>query len=156
MNTIQINPIFGPAKYEIQDKLAFILMPFEDKLTEIYNHKIKPTLEDEPFLFKCKRADDIVSNKSIMEDIWKSICEARIIIADITGFNPNVMYELGIAHTLGKTTIILCQKGEKTFPFDLHHIRRIEYENTAIGGDSLTKSLSKTLDSVLDKELRRV
>jgi hypothetical protein len=135
MNLIQINPIFGPAAYEIDPRLAFVLMPFTDELTEIYTTLIKPTVEREEFGLVCKRADDMKSNKVIMQDIWKSICEARLIIADLTGLNPNVMYELGLAHTLGKETIMIYRKDEKIkFPFDLAHIRRIEYENTPVGG----------------------
>jgi len=100
MNTIQINPVFGPAQYKVDGRLAFVLMPFTDPLTEIYQALIKPTVENPRFGLVCKRADDIKSNRAIIQDIWKSICEARVIIADMTNLNPNVMYELGIAHTL--------------------------------------------------------
>jgi hypothetical protein len=103
----------------------------------------------------CKRADDIKSNRAIMQDIWKSICEARIIIADMSNLNPNVMYELGIAHTIGKETILLYQKTnqELRFPFDLSHIRRIEYENTMTGAKALESNLSLTLDNVLSNQV---
>jgi nucleoside 2-deoxyribosyltransferase len=127
-------------------------MPFtKPELTEIYQQVIKPTVENDSTGLICKRADDIKSNRVIMQDIWKSICEARIIIADMTGLNPNVMYELGIAHTLGKETILLNQKSNEalSFPFDLSHIRRIEYENTATGGQALKTNLEATLKTVL-------
>ena len=110
MNLIQINPIFGPASYEIDPRLAFVLMPFTGELTEIYTTLIKPTVENNELGLVCKRADDIKSNRAIMQDIWKSICEARLIIADLTGLNPNVMYELGVAHTLGKESLIIYRK----------------------------------------------
>lgn len=152
MNTIQINPIFGPAQYKIDGRLAFVLMPFTEPLTEIYQSLIKPTVENPRFGLVCKRADDIKSNRAIIQDIWKSICEARIIIADMTNLNPNVMYELGVAHTLGKETILLYQRTaiEIKFPFDLSHIRRIEYENTVPGARALEQELSLTLENVLD------
>lgn len=68
----------------------------------------------------------------------------------MTGLNANVMYELGIAHNLEKETIIIYQRGEYIkFPFDLAHIRRIEYEDSAIGGTVLVKELESTLASVL-------
>lgn len=151
MNTIQINPIFGPAQYRVDGRLAFVLMPFTDPLTEIYQTLIKPTVESHRFGLVCKRADDIKSNRAIIQDIWKSICEARIIIADMTDLNPNVMYELGIAHTLGKETILLYQHSaiEIKFPFDLSHIRRIEYNNTVPGARALEQELSLTLENVL-------
>ena len=153
MNLIQINPIFGPASYEIDLQLAFVLMPFTDELTEIYTTLIKPTAENSDFSLICKRADDIKSNRVIMQDIWKSICEARLIIADLTGLNPNVMYELGVAHTLGKETLIIYRKDENhKFPFDLAHIRRIEYENTPVGGTKLVSELTSTIRAIVTPE----
>lgn len=153
MNLIQVSPIFGPAEYEIDPRLAFVLMPFRDELTEIYNTLVKPTIEQEQFGLVCKRADDIKSNRAIIQDIWKSICEARMIIADLTGLNPNVMYELGVGHTLGKETIIIYRKDEDIqFPFDLAHIRRIEYENTPVGGANLVSELEATLHAILNPE----
>jgi hypothetical protein len=153
MNLIQINPIFGPASYEIDPRLAFVLMPFTDELTETYTTLIKPIVENNELGLVCKRADDIKSNRAIMQDIWKSICEARLIIADLTGLNPNVMYELGVAHTLGKETLIIYRKDENIkFPFDLAHIRRIEYENTPVGGTKLVSELRTTLQAILSPE----
>ena len=155
MNTIQINPIFGPASYKIDDRLAFVLMPFTLELTEIYTTVIKPTIERNDIGLVCKRADDIKSNRTIIEDIWKSICEARVIIADMTNLNANVMYELGLAHTLGKETILLYQKSELEikFPFDLSHIRRIEYSNTITGSKKLEDELKQTLETILKTQV---
>jgi hypothetical protein len=155
MNVIQINPIFGPACYAVDQRLAFVLMPFSADLTEIYTAFIKPTVEDPQFGLVCRRADDVKSNKAIIQDIWKSICEARLVIADLSTLNPNVMYELGMAHTLGKETILIYQRGgEVKFPFDLAHIRRIEYVNDAPGGKKLEQELSQTLRSVLEPGLK--
>jgi predicted nucleotide-binding protein len=86
-----------------------------------------------------------------MQDIWKSICEARLVIADLSDFNANVMYELGISHTVGKDTILLCEKSEDDvkFPFDLTHIRRIEYKNEISSTKKLEMDLIETIRSVL-------
>lgn len=151
MNIIQINPLFGPASYRVDNRLVFVLMPFTDELTQIYKTFIKPTVELPEFNMVCKRADDIKSNRAIIQDIWKSLCEARFVIADMSGLNPNVMYELGIGHTLGKETILVYQKSEEEikFPFDLAHIRRIEYENSATGGHLLVNELKATLKETL-------
>lgn len=147
---IQINPLFGPASYSVDERLAFVLMPFAEDLTRIYTSIIKPTVEATGLV--CRRADDFKTNKAIIQDIWKEICEARIVIADLTDLNPNVMYELGIAHTVGKETVLIYQRGrgrEPKFPFDLAHIRRIEYEDSATGGKKLENDLSDTLKSTL-------
>lgn len=82
MNIIQINPLFGPASYAIDNRLAFVLMPFREDLTRIYHNLIKATVQRDTFDSVCKRADDIKSNRAAIQDIWKSICEARLIIAD--------------------------------------------------------------------------
>jgi len=150
MNLVQINPVFGPARFQLRQNLVFTLMPFDEALTKIYNNIIKPTVEGQGLL--CQRADDYKSNKAVIEDIWRAICEARIVIADLTQFNPNVMYELGVAHTVGKETILIYQTGENAtgkFPFDLSHIRRIEYNNDAVGGQRLSADLEETLKSIL-------
>lgn len=146
---VQINPIFGPASFSEDEHLVFILMPFKDELNAVYNTIIKPTVESMGLV--CHRADDYKTNKAIIQDIWKAICEAKIVIADLTNLNPNVMYELGIAHTVGKETIMITQRGDKEFkfPFDISHIRRIEYENTAPGGKNLEYDLKDTIKSII-------
>ena len=150
MRIIQINPVFGPASFTVDPRLAFVLMPFTDELTRIYATIIKPIVEEESFGLVCRRADDIKSNKAIIQDIWKSICEARLVIADLSGGNPNVTYELGIAHTIGKETILIYQRGgERPIPFDLAHIRRIEYDNDALGGKKLEQELRGTIEELL-------
>ncbi len=131
-------------------------MPFKDGLTEIYNSVIKPTVENKNTGLICRRADDFKTNKAIIQDIWKAICEARVIIADLTGLNANVMYELGVAHTIGKETILIYQLAEgdePKFPFDLSHIRRIEYQNSVAGGAKLRKDLEDTLDFILKPDV---
>ena len=155
MNIVQVNPAFGPASYTIDPRLVFVLMPFDDDLTEIYNSIIKPVVESDEFDLVCKRADELKTNKAIIQDIWKAICESRLIIADLTRLNPNVMYELGMAHTVGKETILIYQKEEEIkFPFDLAHIRRIEYTNDAVGGKQLELELKAIMRNVLDATIK--
>jgi hypothetical protein len=136
----------------VRDNSVFVLMPFNGKMNAIYDTKLKPCFENELHL-SIHRADELKNVNVVMQDIWKSICEARIVLADLTGLNPNVMYELGIAHTIGKDTIIVHQNkvGEAvSFPFDLAHIRRIEYENTMAGGEKLIWTLKETVGAILD------
>lgn len=131
-------------------------MPYDDDLTRIYEYIVKPIVESKDL--DCKRADDYKTIKAVIQDIWKAICVSRLVIADMTDLNANVMYELGIAHAVGKSTIIIHQRRRKVqdiqrkFPFDLAHIRRIEYEDTAEGGQKLEHELSATIDTVLREE----
>lgn len=66
-----------------------------------------------------------------MEDVAKGITESRIIIAEITDRNPNVFYELGAAHALGKNVILLAQN-ENDIPFDIRSHRCILYEDNLL------------------------
>ena len=150
---IPFNPVFGQNTFPIQENMVFVLMPFEDPLTAIYTNVVKPTVESRNLI--CRRADDLNTNNAIMSDIWKSICEARFIIADLSKRNANVMYELGIAHTVGKETILIHQNmGSDRFPFDLAHFRIIDYQDNAVGGTELKNKLEGTIDNVLQKLIR--
>lgn len=146
------NPIFGPNKYPVQRGLVFVLMPFNPEMDRLYAQIFKPAIEDD-LRYVSRRADEITGVSSVMHDIWKSICESELILADVTSFNPNVMYELGMAHTVGKPSVIIHQqlKPNEKFPFDLHHIRRIIYTNDAAGGPELRRQLVRTLRSLAEE-----
>jgi len=126
--------------YETIKDLIFVLMPFNEKLTQMYNDYIKKPLEGEGF--KVVRADDFFRPIPIMDDIWRSICEAEIIIADLTDRNPNVFYEVGLAHVLGKYTILITQDLDD-IPFDLKSIRSILYNYEPQGFKKLSDDILK-------------
>ena len=110
-------------------KYVFAIMPFNEEHDEIYKH-IKPIFEH--FNIECKRVDENKSLTSISKDIIQEIEKANLILADITGKNPNVFYELAIAHSFNKPTIMISQEIEQ-IPFDLKMYRIIGYENTLKG-----------------------
>ncbi|MBT9132343.1 MAG: hypothetical protein DDT32_00931 [Syntrophomonadaceae bacterium] len=64
--------------------------------------------------------------------VWHIIARARVVICDCSGRNPNVFYEVGIAHALGREVILITQS-ENDIPFDLRHIRYISYLNNNEG-----------------------
>jgi hypothetical protein len=128
---------------------AFVLMPFTKELTEIYNDIIKPTIERQNL--KCLRADDFFTPNKIMDDIEKAIKESSFIIADLTGKNPNVFYEVGMSHILKKKVILLAQSNDDV-PFDLRQWRNIRYDSSEKGLNKLSKKLEKTIKGIL-KEL---
>lgn len=122
----------------------FMLMPFEEKLTNIYEHIIKRPLEE--LGHRISRADDIFRSTPIMEDVVNSIKRADIIIADLTGRNPNVFYELGRAHEQEKYVIQISQ--DDKIPFDTSHIRTIMYNDTSEGHEELIKNIKKYITSI--------
>jgi hypothetical protein len=90
-------PFFGPADFIKDPLLCFVLMPFNEQLDRVYASIVRPTVEAQGLVYR--RADEIRGNQAIMQDIWRSLCEDRLVIAELTGRNSNVFYELGIAHT---------------------------------------------------------
>ena len=118
--------IFGKPDTDPQFQCdVFMVMPFEDELTAIYEKHIKPTITQ--LGLTIKRGDDPFSEHNIMHDVWSLTCNAQLIIADCTGRNPNVFYEMGIAHALGKFLIPITQN-QDDIPFDIRSLRYIQYE----------------------------
>ena len=127
----------------------FMLMPFREDLTEIYENYIKIPLEQEGHIVK--RADDIFKSSPIMEDVIHQIKISDVIIADLSGKNPNVFYELGRAHEANKFVIQISQQDH--LPFDTRHIRTILYSDDPEGYKCLTDNLKKYVKTI-QKELQ--
>lgn len=148
-NKMITNPIFKSRETRQINK-AFVLMPFTLEWSDrIWQKIIKPTIKEEIGI-EVKRADDLFG-QDIMEDIWLEILTSQIVIADITDRNPNVFYELGIAHTLGKNVILLTQKVED-IPFDLNRFRHIIYKDNFDGYEILKNQLIGTIKNILENE----
>ncbi len=144
--SIVCNPTFGKLRRSPEDsksRKVFVLMPFTESLLPLYQDHIKPTVER--MGLTCMRADDFFSADSIMDSVWEAIRDADYLVADCTGRNPNVFYEIGIAHTLGKTVVLISQSIDD-IPFDIRHRRNILYEFTPRGIKQFEESLTKTLD----------
>jgi hypothetical protein len=103
---------------------AFVLMPFRDDFTPIYTDLIVPPLQAEGF--EVRRADTRPDQRNILRGIVEDIVSADLIVADLTTSNPNVFYEVGLAHALQKPTVLLTQNIGK-LPFDLQSYTVIRY-----------------------------
>jgi len=97
---------------------------------------------------RCRRADDIWENPAIIQDVVSLIDRSRVVVCDCTGRNPNVFYEAGIAHTLGREVILITQNAQD-IPFDLRHLRYIPYLNNAEGRGALTAALQDRMQTIL-------
>jgi nucleoside 2-deoxyribosyltransferase len=149
-STVELNPVFRGRDFRVDPRSCFVLMPFKEPWSErIWRHHIKPTVES--LDLSCKRADDILSTNVIIEDIWEAINQSNIIIADLTGKNPNVFYELGIAHVVGVPTILLSQDNEIQ-TFDTAQWRQIRYEDNSVGCELLEKLLKETIITMQNKK----
>ena len=139
-----VEPLWDPPSRKPRTDI-FVVMPFRDRLGRIYKDHISTTAKD--LGLSVERADERKLSGEIMKDVWESIAGCQVVIADCTGKNPNVFYEIGIAHTLGKKVILLTQK-EDDVPFDIRHIRYIPYRPTETG----LKQLDKRLRAALEEE----
>ena len=108
---VRIVPIFQSRELLLDDNLVFVLSPFTEMFSTIYEDHIKPTVQSIGTL-RCLRADDIFDNRPIIEDIWRCVVQSRIVVSELTGRNANVFYETGIAHTVGKEVVLLTQSME--------------------------------------------
>lgn len=132
---------FRRAKIPTEKNRCFFLMPFNEKFDSIYGH-IKKALNENGYI--CNRADEISSSTPIMNTILNEILRSHFVISDLTNQNPNVFYELGVAHTFkdAQNTILITQKVED-IPFDLRHIYNIVYDPNNI--KYLTSSIVNAL-----------
>lgn len=140
-----VKPIFRPITYTENPKTAFVLMPFKEQWSNDVYYLIKQASEKAGV--SVSRADDFFDPNVIMDDIWKSINESSVIIADITVHNPNVFYELGIAHTLGKTVIVIKQTNDTPVPFDITARRFLEYGLAPTQAQMFIERLSTLLNT---------
>ena len=137
---------FGTPKYSLDPLDIFVMMPFAKKYRPIYDKYIHPAINELELV--CKRADDFVTSKSIMSVIWSAINQAEIVIGECSGKNSNVFYEIGIAHALGKHTILMAQTLED-IPFDLRHLQVIIYQiNTVHRKKKFKNDLQKAIREI--------
>lgn len=119
-----------------------VMMPFSQKFDTVYD-AIKNACKSVGL--ECNRADDIWLNTTIIQDIFDLICTSSIVICDFSEKNPNVFYEAGIAHTLGRTVIPIVQNTDD-IPFDLRQHRFLSYLHNNEGLATLTDRLAKKLE----------
>ena len=128
--------------------VAFIVMPFSDDIADsVYRYSTQPLLES--LNFKPIRADEIFGTSPIFDDIVLAIQQAALVVVDISGLNPNVMYELGMAHMIKQAqTIIITHDPLNSLPFDIRHFRIIGYEDTFAGKTRFETSFRKTVEAI--------
>lgn len=130
MDTYSIYPKqFNHAGYKLQSDSCFVVMPFSEDLNNTYMviESVASNMK-----IKCTRADKIsTTSEPILSKICTQISQAYFIIVDITNLNPNVFYELGIAHVLRDANKVLIIKEEQTAcPSDIKHLHYYAYSKS--------------------------
>lgn len=129
-----------------KEPVCFVVMQFTDEYNALYAEVIRPTCEE--FGYRVVRADDFYTSGQIIDDITRSIKECAIVIADITPNNPNVFYEVGFAHGIGKPTILLSDRKREKLPFDVSGFRTLFYDNTIGGKGAVEERLRRHLEAI--------
>jgi hypothetical protein len=147
----QLRPVLVPKVFNLHGlvdpdpKLVSVMMPFDAGFAGIFR-TIRDTVNRAGF--DCKRADDIWNHDVLVQDIVSLIGKSRIVICDCTGRNPNVFYEAGIAHTLGRDVILITQS-DNDIPFDLRHLRYAKYLDNAEGRADLARRLHERIQTII-------
>ncbi|MGY5730654.1 hypothetical protein [Vibrio chemaguriensis] len=110
---------------KVDEDKVFVLTPFNKEYLEQYE-AIKSVVLDSGF--NCTRGDDEQLSSNILTHIVEQIASSRVVIANISGRNPNVFYELGIAHALGKPVVIVSES-LANIPFDISNSRILAFKN---------------------------
>jgi len=126
---------------------CFVLMPFARQFDGVFS-AITLACERPELLLSCSRADDFYGAGHIMEDILNGIVNSEYIVADLTGKNPNVFYELGIAHSCKSASkVVILTQSIDDVPFDLRHMRCVAYRPDDAGLRKLEHDLVRAIAS---------
>src|ERR1044071_2895334 len=117
---------FSNSTAEPEPGTCFVVMPFSHDFDSVFE-TIQQSIQSD-LGFACTRTDELVGGGHIIEDILRGIAMSELVIVDVTGRNPNVYYELGIAHmTKPVEKVILLSQDLDSIPFDIRQFRHIVY-----------------------------
>lgn len=149
--TARSDPLMEPSEHghPSPSGLCFVISPFGGWSDAYYEAIFLPAIASAGL--RAQRADSLFRSSNIVHDIWRLVTTAKVMVADLTGKNPNVFYELGLAHAARKPVLLLTQDIED-IPFDLRALRVIRYDTQHPKWGELlqiriTKGLQETLES---------
>ena len=141
---------FGGSQLVPEPGTCFLVMPFSPAFDAVFT-SIKNVLEGDLGV-PCVRTDELLGGGNIIEDILRGIATSELVVVDVTGRNPNVFYELGIAHMCKpKEKVILLSQERDSIPFDLRPFRHILYQPTDEGLQEMSTTLRQAVDAVREK-----
>lgn len=137
-----------PNNDEADKEICFVIMPFGGWFDKYYEDIYCPAIVAAGM--SPRRADDLYRPSNIVQDIWTYTKKAKMILADLSNKNPNVFYELGLAHALAKPAILITQTIDD-IPFDLRSLRIIDYDkNLPNWGETLGESIEKAIKETVE------
>ncbi|MCX6672221.1 MAG: hypothetical protein NTY37_00365 [Methanothrix sp.] len=145
LSLMRTRPIFGRAAQSVGARTLFLLLP---QGANLRGNELAILNASRANNLATVEAEDIRCGRSAVREMWHSLNHAAVIIADLTGTDGGVMYGLGIAHTLGKETILIHPQGSK-YLTDIPRTYGIEYEDSDAGRAKLEEQLSLLLCTML-------
>jgi len=130
--SLSLNPIYRRHKWAAKPDVAFLAVPFDDSMTKFYERWVKEPIASAGL--RPLRLDDIrpiPEDSSMLDIIHEYVMSSRLIVADVTGYNGNVLFEVGLACAVGKPVILLCEKSwfdKNRALFDLSTRRHVLYQ----------------------------
>ena len=141
--------VFTPSVFEVPEggveaDLIAVMTPFSPDFEAVFETIARAAGAAG---YRRLRAKDLGQHSAVIQDVFALIFKAHIVVCDFTGRNPNVFYEAGIAHTLGKHVVPITQAGSD-IPFDLQHHRYLAYLNNGEGRQALEGALRARFTSL--------
>jgi len=141
-------------KFSSAKDRAFVIIPFTPDFEDVWTGGIQRACKENDFA--ALRVDQVSLSSWITDDVEEYIKKSTTVIADVTGNNPNVLFELGYALAKGKDPIIIVQReSSEKVPFDITGLRHIEYEDSWKGIEQLAKDLKKYLVMTSERQKKR-
>lgn len=129
------------------EKSCFVIMPGAKSFNLIFEDALLPAIE--ACNLAAVRGTEILMDGEIPGQIRKGIADSLVCIADLSGLNRNVVYEVALAHAQNKPVILVTQDSPESLPFDLRHFRIIKYTHTPEGRQQLQNNLSESLKAII-------
>lgn len=136
----------GPLASSVKHDRCFIIMPYSEAWSKGVETVLKESCDDSEFEFTIAKT---MEGRYVPRDIWQGISGSAVMIADLTGANANVAYEVGLADAIGREVVLICQ--DSKVPFDFLGQRLIIYENSIAGAIALKKELTERLKKIKEK-----
>ncbi len=141
-DSMTVTPAFGLPHHSHLRRHIYALLPPSALMRPVYESAIRPAADG--LNLTLGYAEDCFAGRASILEIWESLYAADIVLADCTRRNPSVLYELGIAHTLGKHTFLIAQSLDD-IPVEFRQLEHIVYENTKDGLNALCSDLQAML-----------
>lgn len=131
---------------------VFVMMPFETSFDDVFS-AVKDSIDSVDESMRVIRLDEVRSAGFITQDMVEQIRRSAVCLADVTGANPNVMWEVGFAAALGKPLIAINQQ-DSLLPFDIKDVRTLMYDRSSLS-KTLREPLAKALQATLERYISR-